>query len=89
MSKLITVCESEWDRLVARVKELEDDLAAERGVIAKWALKKQRLQKQIQELEDGCCRFNCRTAKKNFANGAEWAVGFLPDGWEKGYAEFV
>jgi len=41
----------------------------------------------VQELEDGCCRFNCRTGKTNFARGCEWALGFLPDGWEEVYEE--
>ncbi len=42
---------------------------------------------RIKELESGCCRFNCRTAKTNFARGCEWALGFLPDGWEEVYEE--
>jgi hypothetical protein len=45
------------------------------------------LRKKVQELEDGCCRFNCRTGKRNFARGCEWALGFLPDGWEEVYDE--
>ena len=42
---------------------------------------------RIKQLEDGSCRFNCRTGKTNFARGCEWALGFLPDGWEKVYQE--
>jgi hypothetical protein len=43
--------------------------------------------RMIIELEGGCCRFNCRTGKRNFARGCEWALGFLPDGWEEAYKE--
>ena len=29
----------------------------------------EELQKRIKELEDGSCRFNCRTAKENWMQG--------------------
>lgn len=45
------------------------------------------LERKIMELEDGECRFNCRTGKARFAQGAEWAVGFLPDDWEDGWKD--
>lgn len=47
----------------------------------------ERLHRRVTELEDGTCRFNCRTGKRYFARGAEWAAGFLPDGWEAAYTE--
>ena len=31
----------------------------------------ERLQKRIKELEDGCCRFNCRTQKEAYIAGAQ------------------
>jgi len=31
----------------------------------------ERLLEQITELEEGCCRFNCRTAREN------WVMGFI------------
>ncbi len=37
--------------------------------------------------DEGRCRFNCRTGKEQFARGVEWAIGFLPDGWEVAYKE--
>jgi hypothetical protein len=45
------------------------------------------LEREVTELRDGTCRFNCRTGKSQFARGAEWAIGFLPDGWEAAYTE--
>ncbi len=45
------------------------------------------LEREVNELRDGTCRFNCRTGKGQFARGAEWAIGFLPDGWEAAYTE--
>jgi hypothetical protein len=42
----------------------------------------------IEELQDGACRFNCTTAKRQFARGCEWASGILPDDWEEAFDEF-
>ena len=39
----------------------------------------------IEEFDEGSCRFNCRTGKARFAQGVEWGIGFLPDGWEEEY----
>jgi len=41
----------------------------------------------IEELDEGNCRRHCTTSKTQFARGAEWATGFLPDGWEEAYTE--
>ena len=41
----------------------------------------------IEELSEGGCRFNCTTGKAQFARGAEWGIGFLPDNWEEAYTE--
>jgi hypothetical protein len=32
-----------------------------------------RLQKRVRELEEGGCRFNCRTEKENWIEGFNWA----------------
>jgi hypothetical protein len=45
------------------------------------------LEREVLELRDGTCRFNCRTGKTQFARGVEWAIGFLPDDWEATFAE--
>ena len=34
-----------------------------------WAVEKNHLKNRIQELEDGSCRFNCRTMKQAFIAG--------------------
>ena len=74
MSKLITVSEYEWDKLVARVKELEYDLAScRRGSVIRTKTE-EHLHKRIKELEDGCCRFNCRTQKEAYIAGAQDAI---------------
>ena len=41
----------------------------------------------IEELSEGNCRRHCTTSKAQFARGAEWAIGFLPDDWEEAYTE--
>lgn len=58
----------------------------------KWdySIDNRRLSKAIstiEELSEGGCRYNCTTGKTQFARGAEWAVGFLPDGWEAAFTE--
>ncbi len=47
--------------------------------------KVEHAERKIKELQDGSCRFNCRTGKACFAQGVEWAIGFLPDEWEDEY----
>jgi hypothetical protein len=33
-----------------------------------------RLEREVEELKAGACRFNCRTAKDNWIDGFNWAL---------------
>jgi hypothetical protein len=66
------------EALDARIKELEthkaDDLAAR-------MLEREGLRVRIRELEEGSCRYNCRTAKQAFLAGFNAGA---EDAWDAG-----
>jgi hypothetical protein len=48
-----------------------------------------RLEREVEELKAGACRFNCRTAKDNWIDGFNWALGaYTPDSAEAEYERY-
>jgi len=83
----------EIERLNARIKELEEMERADReeigsyidgtGLRGEWqeqGAEINKLENRILELEEGSCRFNCRTKKEAFIAGFDAAVLDAEDG---------